>query len=254
MEWISKIKDVVLGPRVSDEFLKEKRIAPRINCQIEAEITDDKGEQYDGYIIVLEYFGMRCVVPTKFTIGQRLKVTVEQFSGVLGAKDPFDYKTMNVEIVWCRKRRGTPHYYVGVKNIDTPEIIDKSWINFVLASFGITDSPYVQRRKEIRVPSNIPVRCFYSKRSFTCGIIVDMSLGGLKMYFNIDPGEGKDVRLEIGPYRKLPHIECTATVLRSRFINSKNKFEVGVRFYELDNREIRIVSKYILEILKESRG
>lgn len=253
MDWLDKIRDIVMGVPMTDALLKEKRITPRINCQIETEIIDENNKVHEGFAVVLEYLGMRCVAPVKFRKGSTLKIVVREFSGVLGAKRPFLHDTVNAEVVWCRKKRRTSDYYLGLRLADTCDIIDDSWVNFVLASFGITESPYMQKRKEIRVTSNIPAKCFYTRRSFTCGIVADIGLGGLRMILNIDPGRGKDVRLEIGPYKNHALITCDARILRSRFVHSKNRFEVGAEFKDIDNRQMKKLGRYVIDILRETR-
>jgi len=166
---------------------------------------------------------------------------------------PFEVDTINTEVVWCRKRRNSNHYYAGIRFTDTPDIIEKSWANFVLGSFGITEGPFRQKRKLLRVPSNIPVTCHYGEYTFTCGIIADIGLGGLKMKLNIDPGRGKAVALRVGPYNMIPALDCRATVMRSPFNISTNKFEVGVQFNDLNNRQVKRLGKYILTILHQSK-
>jgi hypothetical protein len=251
MEWLSKIKEVVLGPKISEELLKEKRRVPRIGCFIEAVFAREDGFEFEGNVSVLELTGMRAVTRLKLEKGQQVKVRVEGFTGVLLSK-PYKVDTVNAEVIWCRKKRGFSQYNAGLKFVNGSGTIKDSWVQFVLESFGLKEKTQAQGRTEIRVPTNIPVKCFYRKRSFAPGVASDIGMGGIQIRMKIDPGANTEVELHVGPYGRISMLKCKGTILRAKYDPGRDEFAIGVKFKELSNKETRHVGEFIMAFLQSS--
>jgi hypothetical protein len=251
MPWLLNLRDIILGPQVSEDSLREKRLTPRVNCFIEASFTTEDNSTFEGNITVLEMTGMRIVTPRKMVKGQKLVISVDSFSGVLMTR-PYSVDNVNAEVVWCQKKRGFSQFMAGVKFTDRQEYIQQSWVHFVLDSFGIKESTGIQRRKDIRVQTALPVRCFYGKKGSAVGVAYDISLGGMRMNFKNDIGVGKDVTLEIGPYKRLGILKCRGRIKRSNYHAAQDAFVMGVEFLGLDDKAIRKIGGYIRALLQES--
>jgi len=184
------------------------------------------------------------------TKGQKLIVCVDSFSGVLLSK-PFSVESVNAEVVWCKKKQGFSQFMAGIKFTDKDEIIRKSWVHFVLESFGVKETTGVQRRRDIRVQTSLPVRCFYGKKSFVDGVAYDISLGGIRLNLKGDIGAGKDVTLLIGPYKRLSPLKCRGRIKRSNYHRVQTAFIMGVEFLELDDKLIRQIGA-MSALLQES--
>lgn len=251
MPWFLNLKEIILGSRVEDEPPPEKRHVPRVSCFIEANfITEDKSS-FEGHITVIELTGMRIVTPIKIVNGQKLIASVDNFSGVLMAR-PYSVENVNAEVIWCKKKKGFSQYVAGIRFTDCPEMIKKSWVRFVLDSFGVKDSAGFQRRKQIRVPTMLPVSCHYGKKKSAQGVAYDMSIDGLRMSLKSDLVTGTEVMLHIGPYKRLPVLQCRGKIRRSNYDPGNDAFTMGVEFTELDDRQIKQIGSYIKTLLKES--
>jgi len=155
-------------------------------------------------------------------------------------------------VVWCQKKKGFSQFMAGVKFTNRPDYIQKSWVFFVLESFGIKESSGHQRRRDIRVQTCLPVRCLYGKKSSASGVAYDISLGGMRMNFKNDIGIGKDVSLEVGPYKGLGMLKCRGRIKRSNYHAAQDAFVIGVEFLQLDDKAIRKIGGYIRALLKDS--
>ena len=251
MSWYEKIREVVLGPRISDELLDEKRITPRVNCSIDASFSSGEGAPFEGTIIVLEYTGMRCTVPMELEKGTQLQVTARKFMGGLAGQKDLRYDALQAEVVWCRKSRRALLFEAGMRFTDQPEVIAHSWVNLVLDSLGISKLKGFQQRRLIRVTSDIPVECIYGMNMTVRGTIVNIGLGGLKTILDIELKPGKEAIFVIGPHKKLGLVKIRGKVLRSAFARWCQKFETGVKFIEPDNNQLKTLSRYLLAVLKE---
>lgn len=250
MTWILKLKDMILGPKREEKSLSEQRRSPRVNCFIEAQFASEDKSVFDGNICILETSGMRIVTPAKMEKGRKVIVTVENFSGVLMSR-PFTVDRLNAEVVWCRKKHGFSQFMAGIKFTDSPEVIQKSWVRFVLDSFGVRDVSGFQRRKEIRVETSLPAKCQYGKKKATEGKAFDLSIDGAKLSLKSDVGEGTEVIVEIGPYKRLQTIYCRGKVKRSNYNTGTDSFMVGVEFLGLDDNQIKLIGSYVRTLLKE---
>lgn len=250
MTWLMKLKELVLGPKAEQPIPREKRIAPRISCFIEAVFTTGENESFEGNIIVLETTGMRLITPVKLEKGQKFLISISSYSED-PAEKTYDVEAVNAEVVWCRKKKDFPLFYAGVRFTDDQAVLRNSWVYFVLESYGASkfDS---QRRKEIRVTTILPVKCTLAKRNWLTGISVDLGVGGAKLSLLRDPGEGKEMTLHIGPYKKLPVFKCLARVKRSSYNQQSEEYTVGVEFLDLDAQQLKLVGQYVMILLKEA--
>jgi hypothetical protein len=251
MEWLTKIKEVMMGPQVSEELLREKRSVPRVNCLIEATFELENSVAFEGSVTVLEVTGMRCILPRKLAPGQRLTVSVRSFTGVLVDR-PYQIDKVNIEVVWCRKRKGLPQFNAGMRITDDQERVKDSWVHFVLERFGLASRAEMQKRRDVRVTSDLPVKCYFRRNSFSPGVAYDISLGGLKMNLKIDPGLGTEVELHIGAYRNLPVLKCHGKIVRSAYNIGRQEFVEGVEFKNLESKQMKLIGKYIMAFLQDA--
>jgi hypothetical protein len=254
MAWLEKIKELIMKPQSDEELFREKRAVPRISCFLEAELILEGGRSVDGTIIALEMKGMGLITPVKFSKGQsftaRLLPSPEAKLEASFSPDP-----VRAEVVWCRPKKGFPLYYAGVKFASEAEAMKASWVMAVLSSHGVGGDSDAQRRKSLRVPTALPVKVYYllkGHKTFLSGLAHDIGLGGIKVNLVKDPGEGKELRIQLGPYKKLPMLECRGRIKRSSYSQRREDFTLGIEFMDLDEEEKKLVGRYIMFLLRES--
>jgi hypothetical protein len=254
MAWLEKIKELITKPQEDEELFREKRSVPRVSCFLEAELILDGGRSVDGTIIALEVTGMGLITPVKFSKGQvftaRLLASPE--TKLEGAYSP---DPVRAEVVWCRQKKGFPLFYAGVKFITEMEALKISWVRAVLSSHGVGNESDAQRRKSLRVPTALPVKVHYlvkEHKNFLSGLAHDIGLGGLKVNLVKDPGEGRELKIELGPYKKLPLLKCRGRIKRSAYSPRREDFTLGIEFLDLDEEQRKLIGRYIMFLLRES--
>ncbi|MDQ7823611.1 MAG: PilZ domain-containing protein [Candidatus Eremiobacteraeota bacterium] len=250
MSWLARIKEVVLGPRIQKDLYKDRRKVPRIKCHIEVILSDGGGNCLQGEVTDLEVSGIGCTVPRKLEKGAQFKIATNDFKAPAHA---FNVESVSVEVIWCRKKKLDDYYVAGFRFTDAPEVLDNSWVHYVLKNFGMAGIPLEQRRKEIRVPSKIPLRCQSGENIIFEGSVYDISLGGIKMSLREDsPQVGQKVTLHIGTFEELPVLKCYAKILRSSLNVADMRYHVGAEFMKLNNSQVMLLGRYIKRLLQRS--
>lgn len=255
MEWLKKIKNATLGTPVEvqeeeETVLKERRMAPRINCEFDAEIEDEHHKTCTGTLISLERTGLRCETSRGFEKGSLLNITIDEFSGILFAKkEQFSAKRIKARVVWCKEAKWG--FTVGLTFADSEKNIADSWVCYVLAHFGISESCQTQQRRDLRIPLSIPVIWHRGDEEFHSGQVSDIGLGGLGLYIDEEPSLDSKLKLRIGPCGDLPAISCEGRVVRKGFIKGRDKFDIGIEFINLDPAQVPVLSEYVKTGLRE---
>lgn len=253
VEFWSKIKEIILVPKNSKELLQEKRLSPRVRCDIEAVLYKSDDEAYSGKIIDVGVSGMRLESPRNHKKGDRISVRVSRGQG-LHTITKFEVDKIIVEVCWCKKKKKTSDYQLGVKYADTEKNINGSWVTFVLNKFGFTVGTSFQKRKDIRASAKLPVHFELKTGSVHQGVVYNIGLGGVLLTCSVDIPAGSELKLKIGPYNKLPSLMCHGKVVRKKFSMKVNLWMTGVSFYNQTDPDLKLLGDYILTVLRESES
>ncbi len=251
MAWLSYIKEKIMGLEIDEELFREKRGAPRVSCFLDASLTFGEDEKLEITVIALELSGFRMITPVKLQTGRRFTISLRSIDD-LKLKKLFSVDTVKGEVVWCRQRKGFPLYYAGARFSDDNEILQNSWITSLLENLGVSPEEATQRRKSIRIVTSLPVKCYLGNRVILTGLANDLSLGGVKVNLIKNPGVGKEMRIQLGPFKRLPLLECQGRVKRSSYSQRREDFALGIEFLELREDQIKLLERYMMALLKES--
>ncbi|MGV8121707.1 MAG: PilZ domain-containing protein [Candidatus Xenobiia bacterium LiM19] len=251
MAWLSYIKEKIMGSEIDEELFREKRSAPRVSCFLDANLTPDGEDAIEITIIALEMSGFRMITPVKLENGVRFNVNLRSICDLKLTK-PFSTETVNGEVVWCRQRKGFPLYYAGARFSDALEKLQSSWITSVLDHLGVAPEEATQRRKSIRIVTSLPVKCYLGNRVILTGLANDLSLGGVKVNLIKNPGVGKEMKMQLGPFKRLPLLECQGRVRRSSYSSRREDFALGIEFLELREDQVKLLERYMMALLRES--
>jgi c-di-GMP-binding flagellar brake protein YcgR len=251
MEFWSRIKEIILPPQSSRNLLQEKRLSPRVRCDIEAVLYRSEDEAFSGKIVDVGVSGMRLESPRAQKNGDRISVRVSRGQG-LHTITKFEVDKILVEVRWCRKKKKSSEFQLGVKYVDTEKNLKGSWVTFVLNKFGFMVGTSFQKRKDIRASSKLPVHYELKTGSMHQGVVYNIGLGGVLLTGSIDLPAGSEIKLKIGPYNKLPSLMCHGKVVRKKFSLKVNLWMTGVSFYNQSDQDLKLLGDYILTVLRES--
>jgi len=231
-----------------EKELKEKRDLLRVGVNINAAIiVSDK--PCEILIKDLSEKGMRVESPGKLARGALFMMSVRLSAKVL-KEASFERNTLQVRVLWCRKVRFSSRCTVGMLFVDPPQIIEQSWVPYILDRFGGKRDEVYAKRDTLRVFTRIPIRCRFSRDAFINGIVENISLSGLLMTLEYDIPMGTLLLLSIGPYRSIREIQLKGSIVRKEE-GRKSEWLIAVQFIKPSARETRDIGKLILTLMKE---
>jgi hypothetical protein len=251
MAWLSYIKEKIMGSEVDEKLFREKRSAPRVSCFLDANLTAEGEDGIEITVIALEMSGFRMITPAKLESGTKFTIGLRSVAD-LNLSKPFTGETVNGEVVWCRQRKGFPLYYAGARFTDAQDALHGSWVASMLDHLGVSADDDAQRRKNIRIVTSLPVKCYLGNRVILTGLANDLSLGGVKVNLIKNPGVGKEMKIQLGPFKRLQVLECQGRVKRSSYSSRHEDYALGIEFLELNDEQVRLLERYMMALLRES--
>lgn len=251
MNLLSKIIGVFVPPQDINALLREKRGSPRIRCNIIASITQKGQPAVRSKVLDMGLHGMRLESESPFKQGARVDVNVEPDEGF--PLTAYKVSRVPVEVMWCQKKRNLDdlRYILGVKYMDLYRNMKDSWVAFILKKFGFDPGMTLQRRKEVRLASNLPVTYRLASGTEGQGTIYNMGLGGVLLSCKDDPGEVSEISLVIGPIERLEPLSAQGQIRRKKFSKKAESWMIGIHFGDLKEEDVALLGKYLISLLKQ---
>jgi hypothetical protein len=253
MDFILKMKDTLLGQSDKGDVPRERRETPRLVLPINAVCVLADGTAFSVTITDVGIYGMRLEMPRPQAAGNRLSVKVIRGQGVLALYN-FEVDAIRTEVLWCRKKPRGRDFMVGVKYADTRRNLSSSWIKFIFNKFGINIGSSIQRRKDIRIGSRLPVTLVPSEGANVTATGYDLGLGGLLAGTPKDFPIGGTFVLNIGPYKGMQKMTLRGRVVRRKISKKTNLFLLGIAFQDVSYENSRLLTRYLLRIIKDAES
>jgi c-di-GMP-binding flagellar brake protein YcgR len=251
MNFLSKILGVVSSSQGQKDLLVEKRGHPRIKCSIDGKVVPKSGkESEECKIIEVGTKGMRIESVLSAKPGEVIFVRIRADQGSYDTRYKMD--KVRAEVVWSRRKSKTYENYIGAKYADTENNIRNSWVTFLLKKFGLTSTSTMQRRKDVRASSRLPVYFKAGSEESKKGVAYNIGMGGILLVVDEDVPQGAELTIAVGPYDKLKTLNVQGKVARKRYSEKTAHWTLGVSFINLSNDAIKILGDYVLTVLRES--
>ena len=230
-----------------DKSLSDKRFFPRIQCDLKVTYSTDGKGRKEGSIVEISLDGIRMlsVQPLK----KREHLTIEacennpELSNVR-----YSDKTINTEVVWCRKRRTRLDYISGLQYADEKEKLEGSFIAAMLQKYGIAVGIAQQRRRTIRIEATLPV-VVKLKSKLVQGIIKDIGIGGMLIETREKIRPAQVEGYQVGPYSNLKPLYTFGEIAYSRQVPDQKAWEYGVVFVDMNDQRTRHLNSYLAPLL-----
>ena len=238
---------------------EDRRRVIRLRCRYSVFIIDHKAIS-KGTVVDMGLQGLRLETQKKFkpetkvslvyrgAAGQRAEVTLAELSR---DREAAARTGVRCRVSWCTKDKFSKNMQTGVRYADTPARMSKSWVKTILKEIGFDEDSIFQRRKIIRVVSQIPTKVEVGSKKKVSGRTVNLGAGGALLQAPEGIAEGSTVRLTIGPYKKFKLLEISGTVCTSRFDVPTSSHLHGVRFTAPTEQELDLLGQYVIDLLKE---
>ncbi len=250
MDFLYKLKNVMLGGH-DGKVPAERRYTPRIVVPIDGTSLTEDGRGFSTLITDVGLYGMRLESPRPLSVGTVVNVRVTRGQGII-ALSKFEVDTIRTEVVWCKRKSRSKEHIIGVKYSDTRQKLNASWVKFIFQKFGLNTGATLQRRRDIRIRSKVPVTMVDAEGTSTSAEAVNLGLGGLLIASRQVFPDGALLQLRIGPYQRLPELAMRGSVVRRRLSKKAEAWLLGVAFMGGTYDDSKLLTRYLLKVLQES--
>lgn len=250
VDFISAIKEFTLGPDFFRNELKEKRLVPRIECNIMANAyISDKIIPME--ITDLSLNGLKIVSRKKLSLNQRFGLQVEILSGELTYGDIISDR-LNVRVAWCRKLPNEENYNAGLIIDEDEGKIKNSWVFYIFSEFGMGNFSNSQKRNTFRLSKELQIICKTMDLYEINCIIENIGLGGLLVTTDEKLANGTKLDILLGPYKNFKKLYLEGAIVRTEFLEESKQWISAIEFKDIDPRKFKILGKLILALSKEA--
>ncbi|MCA9793674.1 MAG: PilZ domain-containing protein [Candidatus Eremiobacteraeota bacterium] len=236
---VDRRKVIRLRCRYSVYVLYKKQIltATAVDMGLQGIRLDVREKLKKGTPAVLLYRG---------AVGQKPVLTLPDIQRDLEAASQ---EGVHCEVTWCHQDRYSKKIQAGVRYVDTPQRMSRSWVKKILREIGFDESTIFQRRKIVRVMASIP----YETRTPdgpVKGLVLNLGAGGALL--QSDSPLPTILKLHIGPYKNMEYLNISGKVVTCRHEPTSNSFLQGIRFQGTTPAEVELLGKYIMSLLKDN--
>ena len=221
----------------------ERRRLVRLKCRYRVTCEMDRSA-FRAVVVDMSVQGLRLEIPERLKRGQVVHVTY--------AGDPaFIMGPVRCVVNWTR-RSPQGHLEAGLRYEDLESNLARSWVKLILRELGFDAVNIFQRRKARRVVAMLNVQLRLSGRTELNARVLNLGVGGALLQ-TLDPLErGQVLTMDLGPVKGLPLLSVSAEVLTCRYEPRNQFWFCGVRFRGLADRQLDLLSRYLIHLLKDT--
>jgi hypothetical protein len=223
----------------------ERRRLIRIRCQYQVKV-DYNQQSFQAEVVDIGLNGMKLLVKEKFPAKAVLQVHQPE------ASEGLNTDQVECSVRWCRRSRlGGEGFEVGVQYADSKGNMRKSWVKFLLKELGFDERSIFTRRKAIRADSKLVCQLSGDDGRSLDGMCVNLGIGGSLFEGRTSYAPTSNVRLRIGPFKKLKAVELPGQIITTRRLGEDKDYQSSIRFGEMSGSQLRLLGEYVLYLLRE---
>ncbi|MBI3926151.1 MAG: PilZ domain-containing protein [Armatimonadetes bacterium] len=241
--FLQGLRSLVFGP---SSLGKERREVVRLRCYYRVTCCDDHARAYGARVTEMSLLGLRLEGSQRFSRRDRIYVNLPS--------SPSKDEGIRCTVVWST-RRPTGAYSTGAMYDDSPENLSRSWVKVVLRELGFEEDNIYQKREYVRFASSLQAQVIDGRGGLAAPVtVLNLGVGGALLRCPGPLAEDHTVELRLAPYHGLPAADFPGTVLRSQpDPEMEGERQHNFRFASLGDRSVRLLGRYLIQLLKESR-
>lgn len=240
-EIVQGLRSLVQG-RAESVGTGEKRQLIRLKCRYKVTLSIEK-QAFSGHVVDMGLQGMRAEVPERLKVGTPVHVTYNAES------TSFQVDTVKSVVAWCRKSK-TGKIEVGLRYQDTRTNLERSWVKVILRELGFDEKSIFQRRKARRAVAMLPAQAGSMGQRPLPARALNLGVGGALLQSDERFDKGMEMTLDIGPALGLPVLTVAGEVMTCRYEPQSQSWLEGVRFRSMDQKQLDLLTRYIVNLLK----
>ncbi len=220
----------------------EKRRVVRLKCSHRVQVRlEDR--IVDAMVSDIGLGGLRLVLTESIEGGTMVALTSMEL----------DAQEVKSKIVWCKPNVDLDIHEAGVQFQEDPELLGQSWVSSLLHTLGAEQRVF-EGRKHIRALAGLVASAEISDGRLVEGSIQDLGLGGGQLMTEQPLPPQTSMKLQIGPYGDYDPLKLNAEVLNSRFDDEKKLWAQSLKFVKTPPAQLKLLGRYVVDLLKESAG
>lgn len=242
-EIVQGLRSLVQG-RPEGAGTGEKRELIRLKCRYKVTLSIEK-QAFGGHVTDMGLKGMRAEVPERLKVGTPVHVTYS------AETTGFQVDTVKTVVAWCRKSK-TGKIEVGLRYDETRTNLERSWVKLILRELGFDEKSIFQRRKARRAVAMLPAQVARMGQRTQGARVLNLGVGGALLQSDERFDKGQDMVLDVGPALGLPVLSVPGEVVTCRYEPQSQSWLEGVRFRSMDQKQLDLLTRYIVNLLKGS--
>ncbi len=235
-EVVQELIEGVTSVALERKRTEEQRRAPRLNCHYDVRCVLDEGE-LQAAVTEVSLTGARVELPERLS----KNTLVELHPRLAGT----ELEPVRCSVRWCRQTGDK--LAAGLAFHESPTRLSRSWVAVLLHSLGFGEDQAVQRRKNVRVPTNQPIH-FTAGETAAEGIALDIGVGGLLVESDAGLSKGDVLTISLGSDLGLEPFSVDGIVVSVRSAKSPRP-RYGVQFLEMTPSAMTALGDYLLKLL-----
>jgi len=222
----------------------ERRRLVRLKCRYPVTCELEKSA-FRAVVVDMGVQGLRLEIPERLKRGQVVHVTYPS------TQAHFAVDSVRCVVNWTR-RNPQGQLEAGLRYDDLESNLEKSWVKVILRELGFDAASIFQRRKARRVVAMLQVQLRRPGRTGLTARVLNLGVGGALLQ-TLDPFDrGQVLTMDLGPVKGLSVLSVSAEVLTCRYEPRSQSWFCGVRFSGLSDRQLDLLSRYLVHLLKDS--
>lgn len=235
-EFFSQFRSLLFG---SEDLLRNRRHQPRLALDLPVVIDLDHSKQA-AQVRDFGPNGLRLQIPIKLSKNRKLMVEVMPDSGVEGSP------SLGCRVAWCRASEGG--YHVGCRYDDKPEVLATSWVQMLLRERHHRN----KERRDRRVEATIPALLLDKLNPPHSVFVLDLGLGGARVYSPQPWSPGESPRLSFGIPGQNASVDFAVEVVESRLLEGSG-YSYRLRFRDPDSKRLALLRRMLMQLLEGVR-
>lgn len=232
----------------------ERRKVIRARCRYAVYCVDVK-EVSQAKVTDMGTLGLRMRGSKKYREGDFVRlvyrgVAGQRLSSVSWERLQHVEDAVRCRVTWSRKKRHSKIVETGLVYDDTDDNFEKGWVKMILRELGFGPNT-LQRRGKIRVKSWLPAEARGTELKIQ-GHVIDLGVGGAQFQCAEQIKEGTEIRLSLGPHKRKAPLKLRGQVVSQTFDVPSNTCRHGVRWLDVGGEELKLLGRYVVDLLKES--
>lgn len=236
-EFFQQFRGLLFG---SEDLLRNRRHQPRLALDLPVLIDLDHSKQ-TAQVRDFGPNGLRLQMPIKLSKNRKIMVQVMPDSGLDGSP------SLGCRVAWCRPAEGGG-YYLGCRYDDRPEVLATSWVQMLLLERHSRN----RERRDRRVEATIPAVLIDKDQPPHSVFVLDLGLGGARVYSPQSWTAGESPRLSFGIPGQNASVDFAIEVVESKLMDGSG-YSYRLRFRDPDGKRLALLRRMLMQLLEGVR-